>query len=143
MARQHKTQKILMHDWEARFTLVFPNGWEAKINAAHNFKGHSDWNPMHGLLKAGKLGEDAALLVAGDRHNWGIFAYENAARAIRQTLIRVRGYKFDDEYARHLGIAEQQVGCSILTVFDPQSRSISAYDDIEQGVRYLSWLRAS
>lgn len=142
MGRKHKTQKIVMHDWEARFSLAFPNGREFRIWAAHDFPGHSMWNPMHGPLKASKFGKDADLLVAGHKHNWAVFRYENADRGVTQTLIRVKGYKTDDDYARRLGIQEQRGGCSILTIFDPTSRQISAFDDVDTGVRFLNKLRS-
>lgn len=142
MAKMHGTQKLICHDWEARFELTFPNQRKFRVFAAHDFKGHSMWNPLHGPLKASKMGSDADIYVCGDKHNWGIFSYENAERARTQTMIRVRGYKFMDEYARRLGILEQQNGCSILTIFDPKTSRITAFEDVEAGADYLTWMRA-
>jgi hypothetical protein len=141
MAKRHKTQKIVMHDWEARFSLVFPNGHDFRIWAAHDFPGSSVYNPMHGPLKAGKFGKEADLLVAGHRHNWAVFKYENPDRGLTQTMIRVKGYKTDDDYARRLGIHEQHGGCAILTIFDPHNGQILSFDDIDKGVDFLTWLR--
>jgi len=143
MAKRYGTQQLVCHDWEARFILEFPNAAQFRIHAAHNFKGHSQWNPMHGPMKAAMLGQEAHLLVCGDKHNWGVFRFENAERNLTQTLLRVRGYKFLDDHTRHLGIQEQQDGCSILTIFDPSNPgSVLAFDDIEQGAEYLTWLRS-
>jgi hypothetical protein len=141
MGSQFGTQKVIMHDWEARFRLVFPNGWEPRIFAAHNFAGSSQWNPLHGPMKEGQMGADANLYVAGHLHNYAIFSFENAARETQQTFIRVRGYKHFDEYARRLGKHEQGSGHSILTVFNPSTESIEAFADVERGADYLTWLR--
>ncbi len=140
MGRQG-TQKILCHDWEARFRLTFPNGWEPRIYAAHNFPGHSQWNPMHGPMKEGMMGQEADLYVAGDKHNWAAFSFENPGRQKHQHFLRVRGYKFLDDYARRIGKLEQQSGCGILTVFDPTDRSIIWFEDVAKGADYLTYLR--
>lgn len=132
------TKKIICHDWEARFRLVFPNGWEARVFAAHDFKGHSMWNPLHGPMKAGAMGPEADIYVCGHKHNWATFTYENAARGREQHFIRVRGYKFLDDYARRLGIIEQEGGCSMLTVFDPNRKSITTFSDVERGAEFLT-----
>lgn len=142
MARQHNTRKIICHDWEARFTLNFPNGWAPRVHTAHDFPGNSQWNPLHGPMKQGQMGDHADLFVCGDKHNAAHFAFENALRAnVFQQFIRVRGYKFMDDYARHLGKPEQEGGCGILTIFDPQRRTISAHFDVELGANYLTYLR--
>jgi len=135
------TKKLVCHDWEARFCLTFPNGWAPRIFAAHDFKGHSQWNPLHGPMKAGQMGPEAEVYVCGHRHNWAAFIYENANRSREQHFIRVRGYKFLDDYARRLGIIEQESGCSILTVFDPSRESMTTFSDVERGVEFLNVLR--
>ena len=142
MAKQHGTQQILVHDWEARFRLAFPSGWEPRIFAAHDFRGNSQWNPLHGAMKAGMMGEEAELYVCGHKHNYAQFSFENAQRGgVIQNFIRVRGYKFMDDYARHLGIAEQETGCAVMTLFEPSKKRITAFHDIEAGADYLTWLR--
>ncbi len=134
------TKKIVCHDWEARFTLNFPNEWKPRINCAHDFKGHSMWNPMHGPMKAGAFTE-ADVFVCGHKHNWGLFTYENPNRSREQHFIRVRGYKFLDDYARRLSLKEQEGGCSILTVFDPSRKSATSFSDVERGVEFLNMIR--
>lgn len=146
MAKRHGTQKLVCHDWEVRFKICFPNGVEFKVNAAHDFKGHSQWNPLHGPMKEGQMGEDAHLFVCGHKHNWAAFQWENAKKGIQQTFIRTRGYKYLDDYARHGGFAEQQRGASILTIFnpskEPDSGGVTFYEDVAEGAEYLSHLRS-
>lgn len=141
LAKRYSTHELICHDWESRFILQFPNGHEFRIWAAHDFPGHSMWNPLHGPLRASQMSDQADLYVCGHKHNWGCFRYENADRGIIQTVIRVRGYKFLDDYARRMGVIEQQTGCSILTIFDPDRGEVTAFEDIEAGVDFLTWLR--
>lgn len=143
MAKRYGTaRKLVLHDWEARFRLQFPNGWEPRIYTAHNFKGNSIWNPMHGLIREGQIGEEADLYVCGDKHTSGEMGFENVARGRYQRFVRVRGFKFMDDYARRHGFKEQSQGCSALTIFDPAKQSISVFTDIEEGAEYLTYKRA-
>jgi hypothetical protein len=146
MAAKHQTQKIVCHDWEARFTLNFPNGAVIRINAAHNFSGNSMWNPLHGAVKQARFGGDVDLLVCGHLHTWATSQWEMADKGISPTMIRVKGYKTNDSYARKLGLYEQKEGAAILTIINPQAMTqagrVIAYADVDSGVDYLKWLRA-
>lgn len=146
MAAKHKTQKIVCHDWEARFVLQFKNGCEIKVNASHDHSGHSMWNPLHGQVKAAKQGPAIDLIVAGHRHNWAISQWEMADQGNIPLMIRVKGYKTYDDYARKLGHFEQKEGAAILTIIDPRATTkagrVTAYADVEAGVEYLKWLRS-
>jgi len=146
MAKRYGTQKLTLHDWEARFSLNFPNGEKFNIWAAHDFPGDSMWNNLHGPLKAAKFGPDVDLLVCGHKHNWGVMQTELADKGTSPLLIRTRGYKFNDEYARRIGKTEQQEGCSIMTIINPQAKTIAnriqAFVDCAEGADYLKYLRA-
>lgn len=139
------TTGVFMQDWEARFVLRFPGGEEVKIHAAHDFKGNSMWNILHGPLKAAHMSSDADLYVCGHKHDWGISQFEIAGRHKTPTLIRCRGYKHHDDYARVHGFQSAQSGAAILTIFnvrasDPAGR-ILAFSDVEAGVAVLNALR--
>lgn len=146
MAAKHKTQKIVCHDWEARFVLQFKNGCEIRINAAHDFAGNSMWNPLHGPIKAAKFGDRIDLVVCGHKHTWAVSQWEMAEQGSIPTMIRVKGFKTYDDYARRLGFYEQKEGAAILTVIDPRATSqagrVTAFVDVENGVEYLKWLRS-
>lgn len=143
MAKRYGTQKLVLHEWEARFMLEFPSGWSPRVYTAHNFKGTSIWNPMHGPMREGQIGEFAELYVCGDKHTSGSFTFENPAKdhAI-QNFIRVRGYKFLDSHGRMLGFKEQQTGCAAVSVFDPVAQKVSAFLDVEEGCDFLAMKRA-
>lgn len=146
MAAKHRTQKIVCHDWEARFVLQFKNGCEIRINAAHDFPGNSMWNPLHGAVKTAKQGDRIDLLVCGHLHNWAISQWEMAAQGNIPVMIRVKGFKTYDQYAQRLGHYEQKEGAAILTVIDPTAPTkagrVTAFADVETGVEFLRWLRS-
>lgn len=138
--------RVVMRDWAAKIKLVFPNGKEAKIDAAHNHKGNSQWNPLHGQTKAARLDSNGAhLYIAGHLHNWALQQHENAGLGITQWLARCRGYKFIDDYAMKLGHAEQQEGATITAIFDPYSETSSGFlqcfADVKEASEYLKWKR--
>lgn len=147
MGQRYGTKKIICHDWEARFKLIFSDcdNREFKIYASHDFPGHSDWNPLHALLKMSQKGPTADLYVAGHKHNWGTYSYENAHRGLTQHMVRVRGYKHFDEHARRNGFPEQKRGSSILTIFNPwnedESSRIQVFTNVQEGAKYLTYLR--
>lgn len=144
MAKRYGTTKIVMHDWEARFRFVFPSGAETKVYCAHNFEGSSMWNPLHGNVKAARFGSEIDLLVSGHLHTWGISQWELPDQGTAPVMIRVRGYKHHDDFARKLGFFDQKDGASILTIIDPKAdrlRRVTAFVDVEAGADYLTWLR--
>ena len=142
--REMNTQRIPMEDWGARFILKTEND-EFKIWASHNFPGHSQWNTMHGPLKAAKLHEEADLYVCGHTHNWALHQEESASRQFVYWLVRCRGYKYIDEYATRLGHFPQSIGASIVTIFNPGAplgQRAVCFPDVRQGADYLNYLRS-
>lgn len=143
--RLMNTTALPMEDWQARFRLVFPKGLEAHIWAAHNFKGHSLWNTLHGPQRAAHTKAEAHLYVCGDTHNWALHQEESASRDFTYWLARCRGYKFIDHYAEQLGHDSQQEGASITAIINPEARSMSdfihCFADMERAVDYLGYLR--
>ena len=137
--------RVPMVDWRAKFRVVFPNGCEVKIDAAHDHKGSSIYNPLHGQKRASLWDEDADLYIAGHRHNWALASEEVAGGRVIN-MARARGYKYLDEFARRRNYVIQQTGASIVTVFDPTTESpvrrVQCFADVEAGADYLTWLRS-
>lgn len=50
MAKRFKTTSMVMHDWEARFSLNFPNGTAIRIYAAHDLPGNSMWKDRKSVV---------------------------------------------------------------------------------------------
>lgn len=136
---------VPMLDWRAQFKLRFPNGSEFRIDAAHNHKGHSMWNELHGQLRAASLEEDADLYIAGHHHNAAHMRREMpGGRYV--TLARVRGYKIGGSYETRGQFWEYQTGASGVTVFDPltddPTRRLKFYESTAEGAERLTYLRA-
>ena len=142
MAKRHGTHKLVMHDWETRFVLVFPNGYRCRVYCAHDFKGSSIYNKLHGPMRESLMGDDADLYVCGHKHESGLMSSENAARGHDQHLLRVRGYKFMDEFARRHGYKEQRSGQSSISIIDPVERKVLLFKDVRDGAKFLEMRRA-
>ncbi|MEL7146529.1 MAG: hypothetical protein AAFO69_09195, partial [Bacteroidota bacterium] len=136
---------VPMVDWRAQFQLEFPNGMNCKIDAAHDHKGHSQWNKLHGQGKAALMGGQAHLYVAGHRHCWALGQDECPDSGRVYWLARCRGYKYIDDYADRLGFPNQEFGASIVSVIDPNAETptefITCFADVQQGADYLQWRR--
>ena len=143
--RRERFDGTKIEEWQAQFKLVFPNGREAPIWAAHSFPGHSQWNPLHGPQKAAHMQAAAALYVCGHTHNWALHQEESASRGFVYWLARARGYKFIDTHADKLGHFSEQEGATVTAIFDPEASSpagfVQCYADLERAADYLIYLR--
>lgn len=139
------TRKVLMRDWEAKLTLVSPNGGECKAWVRHDFKGQSIYNELHGQKRAAMFSGGAAdIYAAFHRHTFGIGQHELESGK-EATIIRARGYKECDHYAKLHGFHEQTGGQSVVTVIEPRlgmQPKISAFRDVEEGADFLTWKRS-
>lgn len=143
--RRMNAEQIPMEDWQARFKLVFPNQRECKIWAAHDFKGNSQWNSLHGPQKAAHTKAEAHIYAAGHTHNWALHQEESASKEFIYWLARARGYKHIDEYAELIGHQSQKEGSSILAVINPTAKTessfVQCFADLEHGADYLTFIR--
>jgi hypothetical protein len=141
---RHSPEYVVMEDWQAKITLASPNGREIRLWAAHNFKGNSIWNNMHGLERAAQMQDWAHLYVAGHHHDSGYRQGENPHRGFVYNLLRVRGYKFIDEYADVHGFGNHAYGASGVAVIDPDGDKLNAvtcFLDPHEGADFLAWKR--
>lgn len=137
-------KKVPMVDWRARMKFVFPSG-ELKVDAAHDHKGSSLYNPVHGQKRAVLWGqENCDLYVAGHRHSWAL-SQEELDNGHCVVLGRARGYKWNDPYALRHQYAEQRYGSSLMFVIDIKRegpQKITPFSDLEEGAEYLTWKRS-
>lgn len=135
----------ITQDWQAKVQLKFPNGRIAKIHAAHNFKGHSKYNRLHGPMSQGlESGGEADLLIAGDKHCWALHQDEHEKNGRVYWTARARGYKFVDSYGEQLGFGSQTHGAAIVSIFDPEKDGpgfLTCFADAEEGAEFLKWKR--
>jgi len=137
--------RVPMLDWEARFKLCFKGARDVKIHAAHDFPGHSIYNPTHSHARAVRfLGSDADLYIAGHRHTFGFQQFETPETGGCPVMIRAAGYKVGDPHARRNGFPEATQGASVMTIIDPHAEPagrVLAFADLAQGARVLKALR--
>lgn len=138
------TDKIVMENWMAQVRLVFSNGFEVPLWCSHDFAGHSQWNKLHGPMKAAMMGGGAGIYACGHRHCWAQHVEEVADTGEIFHVLRARGYKFMDDYARVRGYAENQLGATMAAVIDPKAQSqaeaITTFNDLGKAVRYMEAL---
>lgn len=130
-----------------RCALNFPNGKEVRINARHDFSGHSMWNPNHGPMKATQAGWRDHILTCGHKHVSFISGpLKDPANGVLSWSIRVAGYKVVDHYAAEKGLPDQNAFGACMTIIDPTKADddpglITVLPDVEAGAEYLTWLR--
>lgn len=131
----------------ARLELNFPNQKKVRINARHDFSGHSMWNPNHGPVKAISAGWRDHILTCGHKHTTGYGPpLKDPASGLISWPLRCAGYKKHDGYADEMGLPDQNISPSILTIIDPQfadddPRLITPFLSADEGVDFLKWKR--
>lgn len=138
--------EAVLRDWQAQIQVECPNGLKVPLHIAHDFKGSSIYNPVHGPMRKGIFNGQAAAYICGDKHNWACFEVEDADRTGRTYwAIRARGYKEFDPYAQRLGFGEQQYGATIVGIIDPSEkgvRQLRFIPDVEEAVDFLKYKRS-
>jgi hypothetical protein len=127
----------------ARIGLNLPNGRQLRINARHDHRGHSMWNPAHGSAKAAQLGPDDHIYVAGHKHTFAN-QWHRQASGVWSLALKVGAYKIIDPYAHEIGLAEQNLP-SVTTLVFPDADDagfIELIRDVELAADLLTWLRS-
>lgn len=130
----------------ARLGLKFPNGNTVRINARHDFAGHSMWNTAHGPAKAAMMGWKDHVLTCGHKHTSGYQMVLDPATGLISHALRVGTYKVYDHYAQEKGLPNQNAFCCPVTIIDPQFpdsdvRMITVIFDPHEAADYLTWKR--
>src|SRR6185312_15405039 len=130
-----------------RLSLKFPNGKEVRVNARHDFAGHSMWNPAHGPMKAVQGGWRDHILTCGHKHVSFVGGpLKDPASGLLSWAIRCAGYKTYDRYAEEKGLPDQNAFAACVTIIDSQyddddARLITVIPDVQEGADFLKWKR--
>ena len=132
------------YDWIVRMEYHWEGGsWS--LLAAHDFKGHSIHNPLHGLFRRAKDDGTADAYAAGHRHNSADASFENGFRGKRYNYARVGSYKKWDSHAHRGGYDMQTEGAAAMFVIDPLADDMSSqcrvHPSIAEGLEILSMKR--
>lgn len=140
-------QAGLYEAWGVRIALKFPNGKELRINARHDFSGHSMWNPNHGPMKAVQGGWRDHILTCGHKHVSFIAGpLKDPSHGLLSWAIRCAGYKVIDGYATEKGLPDQNAFPTAVTVIDPRfpdddPRLVTVFASVDEGADYLKFKR--
>lgn len=130
-----------------RLNLAFPNKKNVRVNARHDFTGHSMWNPAHGPMKAVQGGWRDHILTCGHKHvSFLAGPLKDPASGLLSWSIRCAGYKTYDRYAEENGLPDQNAFAACVTIIDPQygdgdPRLITVIPDVQEGAEFLKFKR--
>ena len=130
---------------QVRLELRFPNGRHCRINARHDFRGTSQWNPAHGSMKACQMGFHDHILVNGHKHRSGYGLIKDPMRGTISHCIQVASYKVHDRYAKDSGFIDQHISPAVVTIINPMAEErglVTVFHDTEAAVDFLTFLRS-
>lgn len=141
-----KQANSLYQSHGARLGLTFPDGRVIRVNARHDFKGHSMWNTAHGPVKAATMGWRDHILACGHTHVSGYQVVKDPASGLISHALRIGSYKRHDAYADQLGLGNAHIFCAPVTILDTRfadddPRLVTTFFDPEPAAEYLTWLR--
>lgn len=102
----------------------------------HSWKGNSQWNDLHAIEKDGKLTGDFVWGVGGHTHRSGLYSTFNVSGKTA-TAILCGPYKRFDDYGRQLGAIQNNEATAIAQVFDPDTKSMVMFDNLELAARFM------
>jgi hypothetical protein len=141
-------QAARQYAWHGvRLDVKFPNGRSIRVNARHDFRGHSMWNTAHGPAKAVQMGWRDHVLTCGHTHVSGYQVLKDPATGLISHALRVGSYKTYDRYADEKGLPDQNIFVCPVTIIRPQFadddvRLITTIFSPEEAAAYLGWLRS-
>ena len=131
--------------WEAKLAFRAAR-FEWRVHVAHDFKGHSRFNRLHGPSIAAVENSDAELYVCGHRHTHGTAGFVPPRNDRYVRLCRLGAYKKFDDHALVNGFPELDEPASVMTIFNPLAKTragrILVFEDLESGADVLTFLRS-
>lgn len=116
-----------------RLRLSPHEGDPVTINMRHDFPGRSQYNPAHGPNKSLLFGIRDDVAVAGHTHEFGFSVRLDPETRKPMHALRLGSYKHSDEYARTLGLLDNNVTeCAVLMV-----------DPAEADPRHRTWIETN
>ena len=128
-----------------RIAFKHPNGAETRMHARHDFSGHSQFNPLHGLKKEVLHGFRDHIIVAGHRHI-GADARDVNGDGMPFVMVRLSGYKVSDSYRHTLGLKAKPLHPAAMIIVDPDepdnsNNRVWVAPTVEVGADFLDFKR--
>ena len=150
LAEWVKQARSRLFDWNAHLIYRWGDRPEDmhRVHAAHDFKGSSIYNPLHGNARMALFDGRADTYVAAHRHNHADSKIPNGWRGKTYQLVRVRGYKDFDSYSAgraQFPDHEGMEGRSALVVINPLATTHDGrqrvFMDLADGLEYLAAIK--
>lgn len=131
---------------ECRMEITTANGRKFRINARHDFKGNSMWNPAHGNARAIIMGVRDHITVSGHKHTSGHNEIKCPDTGANLHALQIASYKWIDRFARDHGFRDQKLSPCAVTLIDTNLDAahpdfVKVYWDADKAVADLTALR--
>lgn len=145
-----KQGKSRLFDWNAHLIYRWGDTESEmhRVHAAHDFKGSSIYNPLHGNARMALFDGSADTYVAAHRHNHADSKLPNGWRKKTYQLIRVRGYKDYDSYSAgraqfpdHDGMEGRSALLAINPLATTHDGRQRVFMDLADGLEYLEAIK--
>lgn len=123
-----------------------PSGREITVNARHTWPGRSQWNEVHGIKKAARMGVRDTVLVGGHTHVSGESVERDPMNGRLTFCYQVASFKTVDDYADALGLMDRHISPAVALVIDPRRLDtdpelVKHFYDPAAAAEYLAFLR--
>lgn len=137
----------LMERHGVRMRLTSKDRETVTINMRHDFPGRSQYNAAHGPTKSLMFGCRDDVAVAGHTHVFGRSVMLNPENRKPMHGVRLGSYKHSDDYARQMGMLDNNVSEAAVLMVDPNETDPRHRTWIEdnpfRAARVLKMLRAA
>ena len=142
--RQAGVEAKLVQAHGVRLELAFPGGKSIRVHARHDFPGHSQFNPNHGLVKEHLFGHRDHINIAGHRHIDSVSGSPSPEGYVHWAF-RVSGYKAMDDYAVSINAKEMKMAPTVALLIDTDARHsaevVKPFWCLEAAADYLAFKR--
>jgi hypothetical protein len=92
------------------------------------------------------MGINDHIVISGHRHISGYQIVKQPNSGLISHAIRIASYKIYDNYAKQLGLRNQNISPAVMTVIDSERGDddpglITVFHDMDMGVEFLKFLR--
>ena len=134
----------LLQEHGVRLELNFPTGQSLRIHTRHDFPGHSQFNPVHGLAKEHLHGFRDHVNIAGHKHI-DSYAVVPSPDGFMHHMLRVSGYKGHDDYAKSLNLKPMKMAPTCALIIDPNTKNpaefVKPFWDMKEAADFLAFKR--
>ena len=117
-----------------RLSIKQPNSKPVLVSIRHRWKGHSQWNYAHGVMKAARMGYRDDILIGGDYHVSGSSKVVCPDTKRVSHCHQIASFKVLDRYADEKGFEDAHITPAVALVIRPwldqsDPRRVVAFDD--------------